>query len=185
VTPAGWLHSQHALTVLGASSCARLAGIRTRFAGSISCRDDQINSPTLRLSYLFGDPCGVRTRDFLDENQMSWTTRRRGHGHCNPLTDTVSFKHQLIYNTVAYLLDIVYAVQDCLSACTGGGCATCFVVLPDRGIIELIRVHCKPTDRAHKYDPKSRGPMRKGAFLDTGLISYAAKLFELRLTPYL
>ena len=57
--PCGAIASQHALAVLGANSCARLAGIRTRFAGSISCRDDQINSPTLRLSYLFGDPCGV------------------------------------------------------------------------------------------------------------------------------
>lgn len=26
----------------------------------------------------FGDPCGIRTRDLLDENQISWTTRRRG-----------------------------------------------------------------------------------------------------------
>jgi hypothetical protein len=29
--------------------------------------------------HLPGDPGGVRTRDLLDENQVSWTTRRRDH----------------------------------------------------------------------------------------------------------
>lgn len=40
-------------------------------------------SPVLALAttsnFSFGDPCGIRTRDFRDENPMSWTARRRGH----------------------------------------------------------------------------------------------------------
>lgn len=31
------------------------------------------------FKYLYGDPEGSRTLDFLDENQTSWTTRRRDH----------------------------------------------------------------------------------------------------------
>ena len=34
--------------------------------------------PMKALNFLDGDPCGIRTRDLLDENQISWTTRRRG-----------------------------------------------------------------------------------------------------------
>lgn len=38
----------------------------------------------LRKAYksTFGDPGGSRTRDFLDENQTSWTTRRRDRKWC-------------------------------------------------------------------------------------------------------
>jgi hypothetical protein len=35
-------------------------------------------NPKLYLLFVFGDPCGIRTRDLQDENLMSKTTRRRG-----------------------------------------------------------------------------------------------------------
>src|SRR6185437_10363280 len=39
---------------------------------------------------LRGDPCGIRTRDLLDENQISWTTRRRGRLGSDYITTSVS-----------------------------------------------------------------------------------------------
>ena len=42
------------------------------------------------FKYLYGDPEGSRTLDFLDENQTSWTTRRRDH------TDILTEKSVLV-----------------------------------------------------------------------------------------
>lgn|GEM_PF-7116065 len=39
----------------------------------------------------YGDPGGSRTRDLLDENQMSWTTRRRDRIVANkPIHHTIT-----------------------------------------------------------------------------------------------
>src|SRR6185312_10302372 len=67
-----------------------MAGVRSVMPPRISVRPGtRANSCAVRairpigMSYLKytydnGDPCGIRTRDLLDENQISWTTRRRG-----------------------------------------------------------------------------------------------------------
>ena len=52
---------------------------------------------TLRAFFLgCGDPGGSRTHDFLDENQTSWTTRRRDHLH-PILTESRLFCKQIRY----------------------------------------------------------------------------------------
>lgn len=58
---------------------ARASLQRTRFAGSLLLQENtKVKHQAPGLVFYFGDPCGIRTRDLLDENQISWTTRRRG-----------------------------------------------------------------------------------------------------------
>ena len=69
VTPAG-LSSMRLHHLLEVNFC--VSGLSSNPEGSDSLsRINQVKTPVFRLRLLLGDPGGIRTRDLLDENQIS------------------------------------------------------------------------------------------------------------------